>query len=211
MTHLPDALTAREGSLADLDIVRQKLLRDFPPDEVKSLERLRQLIASRLYRLYWFSDPTRDGDVGYAIVYQPQQPRMRWLDYFAIEPGLRDQGYGSRAFRALCGLSADTQGLMLEVQPPTSDDPATLIEQQRRIAFYTRLGARRLDVPYFFPSASRADPLLLYFWPTPTTTSLSRETIQGMVRRVYEDIHGDVPNRGAILDTFIDAIDDQSL
>lgn len=196
--------------MSDLGAIHERLLRDFPAGEVKTADRLRFLLASGRYRLTMFADSMLALEVGYAFVYRPPAIRIHWLDYFAIEPGVRDRGYGARAFQLLCDMSASEVGLMLEVQPPTSADPQILNEQRRRIAFYSRLGARQLNIPYLFPHKDGANHMLLMFWPAPGTTQLSRRLLRRIIRNVYADIHGDVPGRDGILNSFIVDVTDQS-
>jgi GNAT superfamily N-acetyltransferase len=186
-----------------------ELVRDFPLDEVKSLDQLQGLYNSGTYTPYC-ADAEGLAKVGYGFVFQPASVPFSSLDYFAIVPHLRGRGLGSEFFLHLCELQPHAAGMMFEVQAATSTDSATRATQLRRIEFYRRMGARELRVRYYFPGAHGPIRQLLYFRPRVIPVHLARGQIQTMIRLVYEQIHGDVPNAREILDTFIQDIPDHT-
>lgn len=216
--HQFNDVIVRQGTLVDLETVYPWLVHDFPASELKSRGQFERLMAKGDYTLYLLhlaqhaaSDADADAVVGYALVYEPASPAIAWLDYIAIDPRLRNSGLGTAFLNKLCQTLGSTLGLMLEVEPPTSADADTLVNQRRRIAFYERIGARRLNVTYFFPAQDGPLPMLLYFRPIATLAALPKEHIQAIIKAVYEYVHDDVLNRFDILSSFIGQITDNPL
>lgn len=205
-------LSVHEGTAGDLEAIFPLLQRDFPPEELKSHAQFERLMAHGEYKLYLATHATLGTTFGYALMFEPKSPRIAWLDYIAIDPRFRNTGFGTAFFQRMCEmLKADRSGIMLEVEPATSSDEATLAIQQRRIAFYKRLSAKQLDVEYVFPTEGKPYPLLLFYRPIRKASVLRAEDIQAMIRAAYSYIHNDVENRGAILQTFVDKVRDQPL
>lgn len=205
------ALAVRKGTVADLDTIYARLMRDFPAGELKDRAQFERLLAGGHYTLYLARHIALQTDIGYAFVYEPASPKIAWLDYIAIEPAYRSAGFGAALFQQLCGMLTESLGVMLEVEPATSDDPATSAVQRRRIAFYERMGARPLDVDYLFPSKAGPLPMLLFFRPVAKIKTLPKEQITTIITAVYEHIHADVATRQEALQAVIDAVRDQHL
>jgi ribosomal protein S18 acetylase RimI-like enzyme len=211
MSELND-LHVIEGTIANLDDVYPRMERDFPDAERKDRAQIEQLMAGGMYKLYLAKHSAYDAVVGYALLFVPKSPQYAWLDYMAIEPRYRNAGLGTLLFNKLCeDFKGREKGIMLEVEPATSADPETLQYQQRRIAFYRRLGAKQLDVPYLFPTNEDTYPMLLFFKPIAQINILPKAEIQGIIRAAYAYIHTDVANRDAILGRFIDQVHDNPL
>lgn len=103
-------------------------------------------------------------------------PDFSLLAYIATDPKQRSGGYGSKHMRALLDYMKqhypEHLGLMLEIEStnPKSSKPEgeEKAARQRRLAFYRRLGAKRLcrQMQYLVPSKSGSGELeldLLYF------------------------------------------------
>lgn len=200
-----------EGSVRDLNMVYIQMKTDFPAAERKSLAHIRQLMMKGRYRLLLAHDPERDADVGYAFVFEPAAPRVLWLDYMAIYPRCQGAGHGSALFTEIARLGESGLGVLLEVERADSRAKRLLRDQERRIAFYRRLGAEVLEVDYQLPTASGSLPLHLYFKPSPGVTSLRREEIQAAISAAFDYIHSDMPHRGAVLQSFIDTVTDHQV
>lgn len=206
-----NSLSVQMGGSADLDQIYPRLMRDFPPDELKSRGQFERLMSKGQYKLYLAKHATL-GVIGYALMYEPKSPKIAWLDYIAIDEQYRNAGFGTAFFTRLCEmLKGDRMGMMLEVEPPTSDDEAKMAIEQRRIRFYQRAGAKQLDVEYLFPSEDGPYPLLLFFRPISHVDVLSATQIREMIRSAYEYIHDDVRDREAILQRFLGKVRDNRL
>lgn len=207
-----DSIMLALGTPEDLDEVYPSMLTEFA-DSLKSREQLTRLLAAGDYRLYLArSAPPAATRVGYALVFAPRGQQLAWLDYLAVDASVRNEGIGTAIFQAICDrLAPDFAGLMLEVDPPASHDPALLAMQRRRLAWYQRLGARVLEVDYRFPGAGGAIPMLLLCRPLGSTTTLTADDLRKIIRAVYDVVHSDVPGRDAILARFIGDVRDQPL
>jgi len=181
---------------------------DFPAAERKSLAHIRQLMMKGRYRLLLAHDPDRRADVGYAFVFEPAAPKVLWLDYMAIYPRCQGAGYGSALFTEIARLGEGGLGVLLEVERPDSGEHKLRRDQERRIAFYRRLGAEPLGVDYRLPTVDGSLPLHLYFKPSPGVTMLSKEDIRAAIAAAFDYIHSDMPHRGALLQSFIHTVTD---
>ena len=113
--------------------------KDFPPSELKPFSSVQGLLCRGLYEplaLY-------EGGVLAAYAWQTVLPDCpgALLDYFAVVPGRRGGGVGTRALRALAAYYAPRkQTLIIECEHPAfAPDPAVA---KRRVGFYLRAGAR---------------------------------------------------------------------
>lgn len=107
--------------------------RDFPPSELKGLSAILNLCRRDEYDVLAAYE---DGHmIAYALVYRPKKGRVYLLDYLAVEPELRNRGYGQQMLEALKAYYAGRADcLMVECErPKTAPDEQ---EARRRIRFY---------------------------------------------------------------------------
>lgn len=113
------------------------LHRDFPEEERRPLERILRFYREGLYRCYALCDG--GGWVGYAFFAQREPGQCALLDYYAMRPGLRGKGYGSKFFPLLA--RAYPGGILAEVESVGATRDATeRAHRQRRMDFYLRNG-----------------------------------------------------------------------
>lgn len=96
--------------------------------------------------------------VGAMICEWSPSSRVYLLSYLAARPGLRSQGVGTGLMHHLPVWSRARGALvtLAEVDDPRCHDAEGLVgDPAARLAFYQRLGARVLDLPYFQPSLIR--------------------------------------------------------
>lgn len=142
---------------AGLEALYPQMEIDFPRDELKPLDKLFRLMTDGLYAGYTL----REGETlrGYALFLQGPAQALPLLDYFAMLPALRGQGYGSRALELL--KQQYPEGFFLEAEDPADakdeDDKATRL---RRVAFYQRAGL----VPCPFPNRVFNVQYLIHIW-----------------------------------------------
>ncbi len=129
--------------LLDLDeeqivrLYRGPLHADFPEEERRPLERILRFHREGTYRCHALCDG--DDWVGYAFFARLPGGRCALLDYYAMRPGLRGKGYGSRFFPLLA--AAYPGGILAEVESAaTAPSEAERIHRQRRTDFYRRCG-----------------------------------------------------------------------
>lgn len=83
-----------------------------------------------------------EGDVFVGILLFWEYSGGRYVEHFAIEPGLRGQSYGSRALKALGERGAP---IVLEIDPPVDEVSV------RRKHFYEKLGFQENPFPHVHP------------------------------------------------------------
>lgn len=140
------------------DVYNQYLVKDFPPNEVKPLERILNTMESGLCSAYGLFD----GNVlkGYAVLILPEGLEYGLLDYLAIIKEYRNMGAGHAFFEligdTLVRKASYLKGLFIESEKVESaSNEAERTIREKRISFYiqnhcemTLLGARLFGVTY---------------------------------------------------------------
>ena len=117
--------------------------RDFPPDELKPLSRLLELMARGEYEPYGLF---REGELAaYALYWKAGEDPYVMLDYFAVLPEGRNQGTGSELQgRMLDQFCQGGHGVFGEVEIPDTGDEEVDALRRRRLGFYRRAGLREM-------------------------------------------------------------------
>lgn len=156
------AITVRDAEPHELPGLHRDLLTpSFPAAELSPLEVLLADVASGRARVHVAE--VDDESVAVAVT-EMLDPDVALLAYLAARAEQRGTGVGGQLYDAvLDGLAGDDgPGLVLaEVEHPqvhTVADPA-YGDPVARLRFYSRRGARILDVPYFQPSIGDAGPV----------------------------------------------------
>ena len=188
-------MTITRGNIEDLHQIYKNYESDFPENERKTLVQLEFLMRTGTYYLLLAYDETYDERMGYAFVYPVLETKQLWIDFIAIEQNYQGKGFGSILMKKLIEeAEADMEGVLLEVEIPDgslgNSEEHSL--QLRRIAFYERLGAVKLDVDYILPSEAGGTPMYLFHIPVTNVLSLGKEDIYETVACVYRFIHTDV-------------------
>lgn len=198
-----------EGSISDLKEIYERFRRDFAVSELKDYSHLEMLMLKKKYKLLLARHRVFNDTIGYAFVFEA--PNALWLDYMAIDSRFQNAGYGTLLFNKIAEFKQNGKlGIFLEVEIPREEDPALREEQERRIRFYERLGAKRLRLDYRLPAADGGFPMYLYFRPAPGVHFLPDEQIKETIAGVFEYIHSDVSQRDLILKGFLSTIQDES-
>jgi GNAT superfamily N-acetyltransferase len=160
--------------------------------EQKPADELRRLLQDPRYLCLTAEE--QSGVAGFALVFIPAGRQFWLLEYMATDAGRRSKGIGRRLFLSAAeAAAAITPGPgLLEV-----DRPGAIVslgnDIPRRLAFYQRLGCRRVDgVSYILPLDHAGTPppmqLLIYVDPPPLT--VPRETVTNWLRTLYTDVYG---------------------
>ncbi|CEG25707.1 GNAT family N-acetyltransferase [Bacillus sp. B-jedd] len=206
-----DKIDLIKGSIQDLQKVYPRFTEDFAPEEQKSYRQLESLLKEGNYQLLFAKDNTIEQIIGYAFIYEFATVPAIWIDYIAIHEEHRGGGYGSLFFKKIADYRQNGIGVFLEVEIPEAEEGENRTIQLRRISFYERLGANKLDVPYLLPTINGGFPMYLYFKSTDRVNILRKEQIQAAITEVYKQIHSDLENTASILTTFISEIHDEHL
>jgi hypothetical protein len=136
--------------------------------------------------------------LGFAAVFAPPDEAFALLEYLAVDERFRGGGVGAGLFRAAVdALAGEGRGgsLLLEVEAPVGDDATARAQQERRRAFYRRLGCRQVaGLEYVLPLKSVADappPPMHLFAHVPTPESpLARADLERALRVIYSRAYG---------------------
>ena len=116
------------------EVYRQRMKRDFPPNELKPLTRI--LAQMRKHIALCLGYYKEDQMIGYAVLQQDERQRCLLLDYFAIFDHNRGQGLGTCFLNELKTMFADREMIVIEAEAAATE------QARKRIAFYQRAGAR---------------------------------------------------------------------
>lgn len=208
VTGLLNDIDVRPGSIDDLDKIFARFERDFPSQERIDRAHLELLMSKGRYHLLLAQHRVFEITIGYAFLYEPEDPSIIWLDYMAIDERFQSAGYGTLLFNKLAEHRPGSLGVFLEVEKVESADPQERRDQERRIEFYHRLGAKRVDVDYLYPGATGGTPMNLYIRPAPGVHILPHDQLKRAVGAAYDYIHGDVADREVQLQKFLPQIVD---
>lgn len=185
----------RVGNIEDLKKVYTSYEQAFPANERKSFAHIEQLMANSVYKLILAEQKINcvTETIGYALVSKIESTKQLWLDFIAIENHHQSSGYGSRLFNAIVDLyGQEVLGMFIEIEIPDENTPEFYKQQLKRVTFYERLGALKLDITYLLPSNEGPVPMYLYYYPISMETSLNRSIIRNTIEMVYSTIHDDV-------------------
>ncbi len=155
----------------------EQLLHDaFPPEERRDTPQQRAYTDQHpLFHCCLISE--NGSNVGLITYWQFDD--FYYIEHFAIDPTLRNGGYGKRALESIEQLL--NKPIVLEVEAPT-DELST-----RRIGFYRRLGFTLCEHPYLQPPYRPGDGELPMFLMTYGDIDMNKE-----FERVRDAIHREV-------------------
>ena len=162
----------------------EKLLKtSFPEDEYRDSEEWHRFTAGEKPEFH--NMLISDGPLNVGILAWWDFGTWRYVEHLAVDPDLRDRGYGAIALRLFLAMS-DTP-VALEVETP--DDSLS----RRRIEFYRRAGFRLLPDAYtqppYRPGGNSVEMRIMTTDPENGTLSF-REIEQTLRRRIYSATDG---------------------
>ena len=126
-------------------LYRDEMRRDFPLEELKSLQVIHNLLNEKRYEAFGAFENGRE--VGYALMYLPGS-RIVLLDYLAISPDARNHGEGKKLMECIRKRYAQkADAIVIECEDPSFE--ASPLDAERRIHFYEQLGAKDTGVTVF--------------------------------------------------------------
>lgn len=141
MTEKEFRLLEREELIA---LYNEHMKVDFPPDELKPLSWLLNMLETGLYEPYGLF---QDGKLtAYALYWKTEQDAYVMLDYFAVVRDQRNRGVGSSLLRDMLDrfCTQEGRGVFGEVEAPISGDEEIDALRRRRLGFYDRAGFRQM-------------------------------------------------------------------
>ena len=129
----------------------------FPSEELKTYEDFLLLLDKVYYSFY----KVFCGDItaGYFLLLINKENRTLWLDYIAVFKGKQSSGIGTDVFSEIKVLFPDYKGIYIEVEKENIENFNT----KRRADFYKKVGAKKLDFKYYFPTNKNHLEMDLYF------------------------------------------------
>lgn len=119
-------------------------LTSFPIEEQRPIRSIERLITEE--KRYNAAAVLDENDTYIGLLTSWEFDAFTYIEHFAIKPGLRSSGYGTKALHAFMQTKASP--IILEAEPPT-DNMA-----KRRIRFYERNGFTLYDYDYYQPPYS---------------------------------------------------------
>lgn len=173
--------------------------------EQRPEDEFRALVARPDYRTVI---AMRDDEmVGVAVSWTPDDGDAWLFEYAAVIPEARGKQIGSHLFLATQSLVGKDRTGLIEVDADTGAD-----EQARHLAFYRRLGCRRLrDLVYLLPldAFGTPPPMMLLVHAPPDFGAISIHVVEDWLRRIYYEVYGkrlDDPRLAAMIDPLPDEV-----
>ncbi|MBQ3105831.1 MAG: GNAT family N-acetyltransferase [Lachnospiraceae bacterium] len=117
----------------------------FPEAELKPLSAIRRLWQQGVYSgLGFYHDGTQ---IGYAFFVTLKEQAIALLDYYAFLEAYRGLGCGSQGLQIMTHKMHNLRGIYIESEDPDGEayrsaDTLLRRQQERRLCFYARCGAR---------------------------------------------------------------------
>jgi len=193
-------VSIKQGDAGDLGDIYPLMCKLFPAGELKTEEKLKDLLSKKKYVLYVMRNPMLKGEegiLGFCFVYLVPEYKSLWLDYMAINPMYQDFGYGTLLFNNIASTAGGgNQNIFLELEIPQSKNTSAL--ENRRITFYKRQGVCLLDVDYELPTPTGSLPMFLAFKPANSISLLTEEMLRGVIGEVLSNVHDDLESMPSV-------------
>lgn len=163
--------------------VYEDMLEQFPACEMKDYNTFINLFEQGQYKLLSVVDD--NVRIGYLLLYESSVENVLWLDYIAVFRQYQSKGYGRMIFDSLINQFNTYKGIYLEVEK--ADE--SVINTIRRIKFYKSLGAKKLDINYFYPNKDGCIDLDLYFLPFCKAELPLKEVSFRVIKDVFNALH----------------------
>ncbi len=183
------------GDLEALEQIYDVYCDAFPEEERKSIEHLKALLSRGQYRLILMLNQNElhqedEIIVGFAFLYVSDVNQFSWLDYIVINPKIQSKGYGSKL---LLYLKETYKLLIFEVEIPDGLDS----NRERRIKYYEKLDAIRLNWEYYLPTPTGG--LKMFLYALEDETSYPDDIIRANMREALHYIHTDLSQLDEII------------
>lgn len=200
------------GDQTDLAMVYEDMKHQFPPEELYPMKPLTRLVNNNQYKILLYRRDEDNRLVAYALVYTIESCNLLWLDYIAVLDEFKDHGYGSALFQAIvhkyCG---PFDGMLFSVEHVCNNNPKLAQLQRRRLEFYKKLGAHRLQAEFLLPTDGGSLPMFLYFMPRPGVSVLSREAQIQAITQMYDYCFFYLKHRSGLLAQYKQTVQDEIL
>ena len=121
-------------------LYQQEMTRDFPPQELKPLKAMLELMAQGRYQALGLYEG--EELLGYALVWREPGVPFVLLDYLGTLPGVRNRGLGGQLLDLLAHYYREERGIFGEAESDEGGADADRELRRRRLGFYLRHGFR---------------------------------------------------------------------
>jgi acetoin utilization deacetylase AcuC-like enzyme/GNAT superfamily N-acetyltransferase len=195
-----DRRQADRLAIAEVQGIMRKQFPGLSEEEVAGLpDILRDPLKYRFRSLLFVAEDPRGGVRGFAILRHAPDLNFCYLDLISAAPGKRGGGIGSALYQVIReeARSMGALGLFFEClpdDPALSPDPAVRKENEDRLAFYERFGARPIaGTAYETPlDPGGSDPPYLVLDPLEQPRPLGRDVARRIVRAILERKYGSI-------------------
>lgn len=154
------------------------MITSFPNDEYRDLNELRVFTDTRPQ---FINNVIIDNDTPIGLISYWNFEGFHYVEHFAIDPSLRNGGYGKKVLQLLCETLP--QPIILEVELPETE------MAQRRINFYRRNGFTLWENDYLQPPYKKGDssiPMrLMAYGPLDNLSNYDK-----VERYIYRNVYG---------------------
>ena len=149
----------------------------FPKEEYRDLNELRSYTDNKTI---FYNNIIMDGDKPIGFITFWDFDDFYYAEHFAIDPNLRNGGYGKKVMNALC-LNIE-KPIVLEVEHPTEEIA------ERRINFYKRQGFELWENDYQQPPYRKGDGFLPMYIMAYGDLSKDKD-YEKVKNRIYKEVY----------------------
>lgn len=174
------------GTKKDFQQVYADMLTQFPPSEMKTKAAFLKLLDNKNYDLGVVRNDENQM-VSYFLCYRIDSLKMVLLDHFAVVRQYHGKGIGSVVLKLIREHYCTFKGLILEVENPNPEDLNTI----RRIKFYQRLGAYKLNMKYLIPAENNSAMLmtLMFLNCANDGVKVEKKEVINALKYIFNDVH----------------------
>lgn len=185
-TETDNKLEITQGTIEDIDEIYPNFSKEFS-SENHDKKYLLELMEKGKYLLLLAKEKETNLLIGYAFLFRDNEQKFLWLDYVSILPEYRKNGYGKCFMQNIINMyKSEDIGIFLEIDY-NFKDPYKLIEVEKRIQFYQKFGAKKLNVKYSFPESDGTESKMdLYFIPININYILPKNTVKENINSLFE-------------------------
>lgn len=179
-------LELKKYNLDSFPKIYEDMLLQFPACELKTFEKFCKLLEKNEdYNL--FAAEEMGKSVGYILLFEDKITNCIWIDYIAVFKNFHSGGYGTKMMLCLKEYFKGATGCFLEVEKPD----VTVQDTIRRIKFYKKFSAEKLDINYLYPNECGYLPMDLYFVPY-ENKMLQKSEIIDTIKHAFDRLHFDI-------------------
>lgn len=173
--------------------------------EQRTEEEFRSLILRSDYR--FLVARVDETILGVSVSWAPEQGDLWLFEYAAVRPEVRGRQIGANLFMASRHVIGNDRTALVEVDADTGTE-----EQAKRLAFYQRLGLKRLrGLDYLLPldAFGAPPPMWMLALPPAAVETVPVMQVEDWLRRIYYEVYAkglDDPRLAAMIDPLPDDV-----